>query len=235
MSAKPIYQAGTRRLLDLALVRGDSLAEFRVMTRADDLSRFLLVTGFQEASGYFFRAFPDSPDIPRIFENFSAHVEEMVLQKMRTIPTHWERALETTAERLTGRVEWWLSGSAALAVRGIDVRPRDIDLVVDDARRAGELLTDVLFEPSRRMHDWVAEWLGLAFDGALIEWVSGVHPEVDASGLHEQGPEAASRRELVTWGGYHILCTPLDIQLVAREARELADQVRKIHEFRAAS
>jgi hypothetical protein len=38
-------------------------------------------------------------------------------------------------------LDWWLTSNAALSVRGIDVAPRDFDLVVDQdgAQKLGEL------------------------------------------------------------------------------------------------
>jgi hypothetical protein len=35
--------------------------------------------------------------------------------------------------RQTASGDWWLTGSDALAVRGVDVSPRDLDVVTDAA------------------------------------------------------------------------------------------------------
>jgi hypothetical protein len=47
-------------------------------------------------------------------------------------------------------VDWWLAGSAALAVRGAPIAPGDLDLIVSDADSfgAGDLLLDDLMEPA---------------------------------------------------------------------------------------
>lgn len=68
-------------------------------------------------------------------------------------------------------VEWWLYGSAALAVRGIEIMPGDIDVNVDDASLAGELLDDVLVTPVEELDGWVARRVGRAFCGAIVEWL----------------------------------------------------------------
>jgi hypothetical protein len=125
-------------------------------------------------------------------------------------------------------LKWWLSGSAALAVRGIDVAPRDLDFAVADAHALERLLQDALVEPVTRMHDWVATWFGRAFLGALVEWVSVVQtPFFDGNGL-EQGEEAGSRLELVNWEGHVVPVTPLDLQLVVAEQRGQRDRAEKI-------
>ena len=62
------------------------------------------------------------------------------------------------ARRRAVEVEWWLGGSAALAVRGADVVPRDVD-VVTSAAGAEELarrLDDLLDEPLTVGEGWIA-------------------------------------------------------------------------------
>jgi hypothetical protein len=220
-------------LVEVSLQRDGSVARFCVTPRQAAVGDLLVAMGFDAKKGYFVRSFPDSEDVPRIFENFGAHIDELIRYKRRDTPTPWEHALEVVAERLTGKVEWWLSGSAALGVRGIDIRPRDIDLIVDDAQRTGELLNDILIEPVTPMHGWVADWCGRAFDRALIEWVSDLHPAVDTAGPHERGPAVAGQRELVAWRGHEVLCAPLDVQLAVCHARGLTGEAEAIRAFLA--
>lgn len=216
--------------VEVSLEREGVRAEFRVSPRESGAGNLLLAMGFHPKQGAFVRSFPDSDDVPRIFGNFSAHIDEMIRCKSGDA-SKWEHALEVVDARLTGHVDWWLSGSAALAVRGIDVHPRDIDLVVDDARQVGHLLNDILVEPVTRMHGWISDWFGRAFDGALIEWVSDVHADVDTAGPHEQGPAAAKEREPVVWRGREIHCSPLAVQLAVSEVRELNAQAEAIRLF----
>lgn len=84
-------------------------------------------------------------------------------------PVPWQGALAEVCRRLTGAgVDWWLTGSAALAVRGIPLTPGDLDLVVsdEDARRVGDLLLDGLII--------VGLGLGLVFAPTQNAAVSGV-------------------------------------------------------------
>ena len=213
------------------LERDGETAEFRVRPRESAAGNVLVAMGFQPKQDAFARSFVDSDDVPRVFGNFSAHIDEMIRCTSGEMRPRWERALELVGERLTGHVDWWLSGSAALAVRGVDVSPRDIDLVVGDAREVGRLLSDILIEPVSHMHGWVSDWFGRAFDGALIEWVSDVHADLDTTGPHEQGPAAARMREPVVWRGREILCSPLEIQLAVCEVRGLNAQAEAIRVF----
>lgn len=66
--------------------------------------------------------------------------------------------LETFIDRVSGTgVGSWLYGSRALAMRGLDVVPGDLDFAVDDGWVVGEALTDLLVEPLTGMEGWVAD------------------------------------------------------------------------------
>jgi hypothetical protein len=108
------------------------------------------------------------------------------------------RAVGTRAHGVPARVQgtqlrWFLYGSGALAVRGIDVEPGDLDFCVNDAHLVGALFEDLLVEPVTTMTDWIADQGGRAFAGCLLEWMAGVHPDVDTPTLwraktpHRQG------------------------------------------------
>lgn len=224
-------QGHPERLARISLSRDGRVAEFQVTPKEETLGETLLAMGFTPRSATFVRVFADSAVVPTIFESFAANIEEMIRHKRDEVRAPWESALELALQRMSGEVEYWLSGSAALAIRGIPVSPRDIDLVVGDALRAGDLLEDILVEPVTRAEGWVADWFGRAFDGALIEWVSHVHAEVDSSGPHEQGPIAQSRLEPVRWRGYEVRCTPIDLQLEVAEVRGLEARARAIRVF----
>ena len=146
----------------------DEGARFEVVTTDPVCGQQLVQAGFQRASGDLFARFVDRPSgIEEIYENFSRHIEEIILQHAGLEPVPWERALREFLRRVQGvEFEWWLSGSAALAVRGIDVTPRDLDFAVADAHAVGRLLHDALVEPVTHMREWVAEWFGRAFLGA---------------------------------------------------------------------
>jgi hypothetical protein len=210
------------------LKRDGLVALFCVCPPDAKIAGALAGMGFRRDGDDFVRSFVDSDAVPRIFERFRGHIDEMVRYKLGVADAPWDAALELVAERLSGADDWWLTGSAALAVRGIAVHPRDVDLVAQDARLVGRLLDDLLVEPVTRSENWVAGWFGRAFHGALIEWIAEVEPDVEERGPHEQGPTAASRREQVVWRGHEILCTPLDISLAVCEARGLDERVRAI-------
>lgn len=164
--------------------------------------------------GVFVRQVAATPDVELIFENFTAHLEEMVLQSARVRPTRWEVGLEAFLDRVEGTgLNWWLYGSGALAVRGIEVEPGDLDFAVDDAMLAGE------------------QWTGRAFYGATLEWLAGAHPS-GSSPPHEQEPAARAHLEAVTWRGRYVPVPELGLQLAVANQRGLRDRARLIHAAR---
>ncbi len=95
----------------------------------------------------------------------------------------------------------------------------------------GEAFADILVEPVREMPGWIARCFGRAFQGALIEWLSEVDPQIDSSGPHEQGPLAESALEIVVWEGHKIWCPPLPLQLAVAERRGRLEDAHRIKRF----
>jgi hypothetical protein len=188
---------------------------------------------FIQVEDGFAKAFPaGSPHIDNNYQNFARYAEELILQAAGVHPVPWEQALLAFIARVKYRpdINWWLAGSTALAVRGLKVMPRDIDLILDDAgaHQVGELLLDCLIEPVQDSRGWISNWFGRAFLHARIEWVGSVDVNVDTPEISDLGPTAASRLETISLRGHEIRVPPLDLQLQVSERRGLAERVEKI-------
>ncbi len=185
---------------------------------------------YQPVADGFARAFPsDAPHLDRAYATFARHAEAMVRQAARLEPTPWDEALLTFLRVVDGKeVDWWLGGSAALAVRGLDVAPRDLDLVDgrDGTGRLADLLRDHLVEPVTR--GWISDAFGRAFLHARIEWIGGIDAGADEPLVGDVGPTAASRLETVAWRGRELRVPPLDVQLAVNERRGLTTRVEQI-------
>jgi hypothetical protein len=187
---------------------------------------------YDEIEVGFAKTYPaETPHLASIFEQFSLYAEEMILQAADVHPVPWEAAMLALLQRIEGQqVNWWLVGSTALAVRGLQIVPHDIDLCADDtsAHTLGVLLEDCLIEPVQEVRGWVANWFGRAFLHARIEWVGGVDGHLDEDEVTDFGPTAASRKETITWHGYEIQVPPLDLPLLVSERRGLTKRVEQI-------
>jgi hypothetical protein len=182
--------------------------------------------------GDFTRGFPaDAPHIERIYATFARDIEAMVAQTARVQHVPWERALDEFLRLVAPHgIDWWLCGSAALAARGLDVAPRDLDLVVAgaDAPQLGDILLNYLIEPVVPVQGWFCDWFGRAFIGARVEWVGGVDGRADTPHVSDFGPTAAACLDTVTWRGHTLRVPPLDLQLQVSERRGLTGRVAEI-------
>lgn len=157
----------------------------------------------------------------------------MVLQTARVQPVPWEQALQAFLDLVEPfAINWWLAGSAALAVRGLDIAPRDFDIVVNDAgaQTLGVVLQGYLVEPVSNV-DWFCNWWGRAFLHARFEWVGGVDERADTPVISDFGPSAASQLECVNWHGRMLRVPPLDLQLEVSKRRGLSDRVEQIEQL----
>lgn len=173
----------------------------------------------------------DTPGLGQIYQQFARWAEPMILQTAGAEPVPWEQALHTFLDRIEGEsLNWWLGGSAALAVRGAAISPRDIDLIVDDtsAQRLGAILWDHLVEPVLPVQGGFCRWWGRAFLDARLEWVGGVEAHVDQPEASDFGPAAARRLETIEWHGHPIRVPPLDLQLQVSTRRGLHERVAQI-------
>jgi hypothetical protein len=188
--------------------------------------------GFTQGDEGLVRTFSaSSPYLDLAYHNFKQYGETIILQKAGVIPSPWQEALITFLKFVDHQpIEWYLVGSGALAVRGIDVRPGDLDFVTGeaDALVLAELAKDYLIEPVRDATGWVGKWFVRTYMGAVVEWLGGVNDSADAHGVSDFGPIALSRTETIEWRGYQIQVPPLNLQLEVNEKRGRADVAVKI-------
>lgn len=219
---------------ELRMSGGDGV--FVARTDEPDLRRALRQLAFTEADGAFVRAFPaDTPGLHESYVRFKRTLDDVLAQESgRRIPP-WEDALDAVAVRLASlHAEWFLVGSGALAVRGIEVVPHDLDLVIADQAVAAEAFRHVQIEPvsENRPGSWIARWFGRAFLHARIEWIAEVDPAADTyAAPNDYGAEASSRLEIVRWGDHDLAVAPLDRLLAVTERRGLAERAGAIRDF----
>jgi hypothetical protein len=186
--------------------------------------------GFVRDGDKFVRTFPeDARWLDEAWQNFVRHAGAMLRQTASGVAP-WSEALLAFLERVDG-VDWWLTGSGALAVRGVEVSPRDLDVITDAAgvQRLGELFADALVEPVFASDGWVARWWGRAFLGARVEWVAEVASSVDDPDPVDFGSTAAANLERVRWRGHELRVPPLELQVAVAERRGLMERVAAIH------
>jgi hypothetical protein len=169
-------------------------------------------------------------EVDATFERFSAAIERMLRQHAGVERMPWQEALRRFVELAGDDIDWCLVGSGALAVRGIAVTPRDIDVVVaeQDFWRVVARLRDHLVEDVSESDDWIARWFCRAFLDGRVECVAGIAAWVDAPEPSDFGPTAWSRRERLAWCGIDVAVPPLELQLAVSRRRGMAERAALI-------
>lgn len=212
------------------VLRRDADDAFVIQTDEPDLQAILPSLAYAHEGGdEFVRRFPTHDETPAIYERFAAAAPAMLAHTARREPPPWESSLEHLHDRLEG-VDWLLSGSAALAIRGVALVPRDIDLVVPDHHATTAALGDLLIEPPLETHGrWIAEWFGRVWDGTRMEWAAETRPDLDDhEWTSDIGLDAHRRAETVEWRGRTFKVAPLDLQAATARERGLLDRVAAI-------
>ena len=117
----------------------------------------------------------------------------------RVTPEAVDRALTWVADRhAEAGIDWWLAGSAALYVRGIDLLPHDIDVMsyLREAEALAPVVEGSIVEPFQRVSDWVVKGFGVIDRGVRIDYAFEPEAWVDGQGIVDFGrpPSSTSRR-----------------------------------------
>jgi hypothetical protein len=218
----------------------NSCHEFIIKTDEPEYLAVLRQLGYGplgDSPDEYLRRFPIYQGADQVFERFSESLRPLLDQMCRRVETPWEDALEVLCNRAArADLEWFLVGSASLALRGIDVKPRDVDFVVPDQSRALEVYADLLVAPPLFHTDttFVGYWSGRAFAAARLEWVSFVHPTLDSWwGPNELGAHAQANLEHIQWRDWTVRVPPLVSQLAITEERGLEDRALAIRQHLA--
>lgn len=171
----------------------------------------------------------------RAVANLRQGLDEMVRQRIGKTPADWPatfRDLLSRAEQ--ARVQLAVVGSVALAVRGVDVHPGDIDVMttMEGADALGESYQDTLVVPVATTPGF-GRW-GRAFTGGIrVEWL-GKPARV------QEGPwplaaaewSVASPFDEIRWENRSLRVPPLELQRQVEVRRHRLDRVAAIDEYR---
>ena len=188
----------------------------------------------QEGESYFKRFPKQAPYLDKIKDYYAAHAWEMFEQLGYFAPIPWEQALFEFAGIMAEHgIDWWLTGSCAVCLRGIPLKPHDIDIMIDsaDVARIAEVFQDWIIEPILDTGGWVTKDFGVIFRHARIDIASDPAASLDDPEPADCGPYARNHLEVVEWRGLAIKLPPLALSLAVNRRRGRTDRVRAIEEF----
>jgi hypothetical protein len=137
------------------------------------------------------------------------------------LPTRVRRALSTILERLQGSsMEWRVGGSVALALQGLEISPRDIDLFLpsgDSARLMAETLGEFLESPPHRRasEPFTSYYSHCRIEGVEIDLIGELVIETHRGSVELGADSSLWRRESsLPFQGWKVPSIPPEIQLV---------------------
>lgn len=221
--------------MEFTVQRKDDHFQFRIQQVPEKYHPSLKESYYQQEGDTFFKSYSATiPHIQTIGENFIKNGQSMLDQLAGLAPVPWEDALSFFAERMkdTG-VEWLLVGSLNLLVRGIEVTPRDVDVIcyLKDMEKVQSLFGDVVMEPLQGCDNWVAKAYGALFHKALISIAFDTLDCLDQTEPTDAGPYAMAHAETVIWKGYSLRVPPLELSVNINRRRGRLDRVELIEDY----
>lgn len=172
-------------------------------------------------------------DLAQMEANYNAYIETELHQERRTL-ADLDAALEWLCVEFERRgVRWWLVGSGALYVRGLAVKPHDIDVMLEksEIEKIRAMVAPHTVEPFHHVTGWVVKGFGIVNYHYRIDFAFEPEEWVDGQGPVDFGPYARARVEPVTWHGHEILAPPIELQIAPNEARGRHERVALIREY----
>jgi hypothetical protein len=182
----------------------------------------------------------NAPYIDDAAANFVRYAEQLYGETLTAGSNLWREGLLHFLDTMEGSgIGWFLIGSCVLAVKGLDVVPRGVDVVfpqVSDLPRVRDLFGPDTFQPLMECEGWVAAAYGEAFHGCRISMAFMTQncldtPEPDGSGPSDSGPYAASHLETAIWEGREVPVPPMQLLLNINRRRGRTERVRQITEY----
>lgn len=191
---------------------------------------------YEKGDGVYFKKFSVSyPYMDEVVRNFKSHGAIMFDQLGYFRPVPWQKALLAFCRRMEGQsIDWWLTGSCAACIRGIELDPHDVDIFVDsrDVSKMASLFRHELIEPIVDTKGWLTKDFGVIFLHARIDIATDPSAVLDDPVPLDCGPFAQEHLEAVQWEGYEILVPPVELQINANRRRGRKERVLKLEEYR---
>jgi len=173
-------------------------------------------------------------NLETIKQNYLKYKPELISQAGNLKPVKWEEGLAAFIDIVSGEdIDWWLAGSCSLALRGIDVVPHDIDIMLSsrDLEKIKNHFLDYTLWPILPTGGWIVEYFGMVFLGCQVDFAFDPLPELDQPEPVDCGPYAGSHLEEIVWKGQQIKVPPVELFINVNRKRGRFDRVQAIENF----
>ncbi|ERJ11397.1 nucleotidyltransferase family protein [Haloplasma contractile] len=225
--------------MEINLVVDKDMMEYQINNAGDEYKEALLHYGFEEKNhllikSYNKNTFMYAQDKEMLEKNFRSCLQEVVNHTLGKTTMDWEKSLEVIACRMEkNNIKWWLAGSAACAIRGINIIPKDIDVMTykTEIKKIEKGFKDTTIEPFHYVTDWFVKGFGVVYLKGRVDIAFEPEESSDADQKVDFGCYAMNNLEVVEWKGYSIYVPPVELHIYPNKARGRNDRVKKIEEY----
>ncbi|HQO22113.1 MAG TPA: hypothetical protein PLM72_03430 [Spirochaetota bacterium] len=190
---------------------------------------------YQNDNNTYIKTYPsDSKYIEKMTKRYAECAQTMFDQLGYFSIVPWQNGLKKFCKIIKDHdIDWWLTGSCAACIRGIELNPHDIDIMINSKHCAQltELFQDYLIEPITDTKGWLTKDFGVIFMDVRIDIASDPSPVLDDPEPVDCGPFAMNHLETVNWNGFEIKVPPVELQLNVNKRRNRTDRVKIIEEY----
>ena len=169
-----------------------------------------------------------------LIRNFRKYLPQMIKHFLEQEPLDWESALQETTETLCRHgIRWWLAGSAACSVRGIDIAPHDIDIMtyLSEVPKFRDAFARHRVEPFHHVSDWMVKGFGVIYLNGRVDIAFDPEESSDVNGILDYGVYASQHLEEISWYGYRIMVPPVELHITGNENRGRKKRVELIKAY----
>ncbi len=120
----------------------------------------------------FTKSYDNVKDFEYCAENFTRYGETAIKQQLKILTTPWEKALDLFIPEINKLgVDWFVHGSVAMSLWGIDVSPKDVNIIINnysDFDKVRNHFCKLAIRPIERCENWLMSGLGDIFMEAVI-------------------------------------------------------------------
>lgn len=120
----------------------------------------------------FIKSYENIKDFEYCADNFTKYGETAIKQQLKLQKAPWEKALDLFIPEIQKLgINWYVHGSAAMALWGIDVLPKDVNIIIpnySDFEKVRDHFCKFAIRPIERCDNWVMSGYGEIFMEAVI-------------------------------------------------------------------
>jgi hypothetical protein len=167
-----------------------------------------------------------------IGKKYEQYVNREYFQRKDT--TEIDKAIEWVCDtHAEHNIKWWLTGSSALYVRGLNIIPHDVDVMTyfSEKEKIAAAVFNNIIEPFHFVSGWVVKGFGVVDYGCRIDYAFEPENYVDANGYCDFGPYAENHLEEIIWHGRKIFIPDVNLHIMPNVNRNRMNVVNAINDY----